>query len=86
MKKEIKLEKRTTEYLTEKIIELTTNSIIKDKEIERFNNIIEKLERFLKDHKAFYYHSDTILYRSDTIIYQEYEYIINYLKELKEGK
>lgn len=45
----IELKKKTPEELSEKICELVTDNIIKDKEIEKLNNIINRMEEDLKE-------------------------------------
>ena len=52
---------------------------VKDKEIERLNNIINELEKWLKEQKEFY---DTEYPRE----YNDYDDVIDKLKELKENK
>lgn len=43
----IELKKRTPEELVDKITELATDNIIKNKEIARLNKIIDELENYL---------------------------------------
>ena len=71
---EIPLRKATYEELQEVICELQVERYIKDKEIDRLNNIISELEKWLNEewHKPL-----ATIYVSD---------VVKKLKELKDNK
>ena len=67
-----------TETLIHNIV--TSELEQKDKEIDRLNNIIEKLEKSLKSHK------DLKIKCHYKEYWVEVEEVLNFLQELKEGK
>lgn len=71
----IELKKRTPEELVDKITELATDNIIKNKEIDRLNKIIDELEKYL---------TTNIRHSADRQVYGNVYYKLQELKE--EGK
>ena len=57
----IELKKRTPEELVDKITELATDKIVKDKEIARLNKIIDEALRFIKLHDLYHPANEFIL-------------------------
>lgn len=73
----IELKKRTPEELVDKITELATDKIVKDKEIARLNKIIDELEKTINECSILgEYESNRTFIEKD--------YLLNKLKELKE--
>ena len=72
---EIPLQKATYEDIQALNIDLQTKLLVKDKEIERLNNIINKLEEYILNH----YIVGHIVQNASL------DDILNKLKELKEG-
>ena len=96
MNKEIELHIIATyqgkEYELENLLNGLLNKLEeKDNEIERLNNIIDELEKWLKEQYEFI---DTIsefptikeIQQEYLIMLNDYENVLNKLKELKEGK
>lgn len=72
------LKKRTPEELVDKITELATDKIVKDKEIVRLNKIIDEFEKELKE--TYNLLKPNELVNGRNLINNT----MNYLKELKE--
>ena len=84
---EIPLRKATYEELQEVICELQVERCVKDKEIDRLNNIISELEKWLEESKKY----GSLVYSEikEDGSFEEFiklEEIKNKLKELKEKK
>lgn len=74
------LSKKETTDLALTVMELTADNLIKDKEIQRLNNIIDELEKNVDEALTS---KDGERYAG---YYMAYNQIKNRIKELKEGK
>ena len=70
-------------YYTEQFVkELSQESIEKDKEIDRLNNIINELEKYLNQEIIEWQYASDLWTKAQV---QEDRIVLNKLKELKEG-
>lgn len=86
---EIPLRKATYEELQEVICELQVERCVKDKEIDRLNNIISELEKWLEEQKDFLKEISFIqtlkeIKMEHKIMISDYQNVLDKLKELKE--
>lgn len=88
-KVEIELKKRTPEELIEKIIELTTNDIIKDKEIERLTECLKEIDLIIYRLRFVEFLDDEALIGTLNNILNDIRYISqtgDYKNYMKRGK
>lgn len=84
----IDIKLKTYEQLQFEIMKLNTDIILKDKEIERLNNIINELEKWLKEQREFIQTIDMMpnlkeIKLEHKIMFNDYNNILDKLKELK---
>ena len=80
---EIPLVKATYEELQQVICELQVERIVKDKEIERLSNIINKTRRILGEYKHYSTPDEEQNAKNETIVDEAYEKLHSNLKEGK---
>lgn len=77
MSEKIVLREITYEQMSTLVTELKTNNFVKDKEIERLNNIINKAIDFLKENACI---DEDVEYFCDDLRYDDCKKLLNILK------